>query len=344
LQRVNVLIGGKLDLAVKARRSGGFAGPIELTVAGLPPGITAPAGLVIPADKPELAISLAAAPEAVASASLATITGTAKIGDAAVTRVALGPAAGTLVPRTPHENAVARLLVTSMMRPRVKGRPVDQDTGRKVNRGTTFPAEVIVERLEGFTGEIVLKQSARQSYQVQGITGGEVHVPPGVERTFYPCFMPEWLETSRTSRMGMIAVVQVPDPTGRTRHLVVEMTGFITMSMEGALLKLAHTSRDLVARRGEAFDVHLRLTRSPKLPEPAKIELQLSEEQAGLFAAEPLTLLPGQEEVAWRITPAADPRLAGLQTIVVRATVLQDGHLPAVSETRVEVEYPPAPK
>jgi hypothetical protein len=344
LQRVNVLIGGKMDLVVKARRTGGFAGPIELTVAGLPPGVTASAGLVIPADKPELAISLAAAPEAVASAALATVTGTAKIGDTAVTRVALGAAAGSLVPRTPREHDVSRLLVTSMMRPRVKGRPVDQDTGRKVNRGTTFPAEVIVERLEGFTGEIVLKQSAKQSYQVQGITGGEVQVAPGVERTIYPCFMPEWLETSRTSRMGMIAVVQVPDPAGRIRHLVAEMTGFITMSMEGALLKLSRTSRDLVARPGEPFDVHLRLTRSPKLPEPAKIELKLSEDQAGLFTAEPLTLLSGQEEAALRIVPAADPRLSGLQTLVIRATVLQEGHLPAVSETVVEVEFPSAPK
>ncbi|MGE5193945.1 MAG: PPC domain-containing protein, partial [Deltaproteobacteria bacterium] len=344
LQRLNVLIGGKLDVVVKARRIGGFKGPIELIVAGLPPGITVPAGLVIPADKAELAIPLVAAPEAVASAALVTVTGTARIGEASVTRVAMCPAAGSLVPRTPYENDVPKLLVTSMMRPRVKGRPVDQDTIRRVNRGTTFPADVIVERLEGFTGEIVLKQSAKQSYQVQGITGGEVKVPPGVERTTFPCFMPEWLETSRTSRMGMIAVVQVRDPSGKIRHLVAEMTGFITMSMEGALLKLSHTSRDLVARPGEPFDVHLRLTRSPKLPEPARVDLNLSEDQASLFAAEPVTLLPGQEEVDFRVTPAAGPRLAGLQALVIRARVLQDGHLPAISETHVDVEFSTAEK
>lgn len=342
LERVNVLIGGKLDLVVKARRTGGFVGPITLTFAGLPAGISVPPGLVIPADKTELPIPLQAAAEATASASLATVTGTAQVGTAGVTRVALCPASGSLIPRTPQENDVSKMLVTSMMRPRFKGRPVDQDTGRKVNRGTTFPADVIVERLEGFSGEIILKQAARQSYQVQGITGGDVKVPPGVERTIYPCFMPEWLETSRTSRMGMIGVVQVPDPTGRVRHLVVELTGFITMSMEGALLKLSHTSRDLVARPGEPFNVHLRLTRSPKLPEPARLELKLPEDLAGLFSADEVVVLPGQDEVDFRITPAADPRLSGIQSIVVRATVLQDGYLPAVSETTVSVEFPSA--
>lgn len=342
LQRVNVLIGGKLDLVVKAKRIGGFKEPIALTIEGLPAGIAALAGLVIPADKAELAIALEAAAGAVAQAALVKVTGTAQVGGASVVRVAQSPAAGNLSPRTPMENDVQKLLVTSMMRPRFKGRPVDQDTGRKVHRGTTFPAEVIVERLEGFTGEVVLKQAARQSYQVQGITGGEVKVPPGVELTIYPCFMPEWLESSRTSRMGTIGVAQVPDPTGRIRHLVVEMTGFITMTMEGALLKLSSVSRDLVVRPGEPFDVHLRLSRSPKLPEPARLELKLTEDQAGLFSAEEAVVAPGQEEFVLRITPGTDPRLAGVQTVVIRATALQDGYLPAVSEAKVTVEFPAA--
>ena len=58
--------------------------------------------------------------------------------------------------------------------------------------------------------------AATQSYQVQGITGGEVAVPPGVSRPSTPCYMPEWLETIRTSRMGIIAVASVPDPKGKS--------------------------------------------------------------------------------------------------------------------------------
>src|SRR5262245_3458783 len=151
--------------------------------------------------------------------------------------------------------------------------------------------------------------------------------------------MPEWLETSRTSRMGIIGVVQVPDAAGKTRHLVVEMTGFVTMGMEGALLKLTPLSRDLVARPGQPISVHLRLTRSPKLPDPANVQCKLPEDLATHVSAQPAGVPPGQEEVDYRSVPSTDARLAGLQTITLRATVLQDGRWPAVSETRVPVEF-----
>ena len=44
-------------------------------------------------------------------------------------------------------------------------------------------------------------------------------------RVFYPCFMPEWRETTGTSRMVLIGVVRMSDPRGDIRHLVVPMNG-----------------------------------------------------------------------------------------------------------------------
>jgi hypothetical protein len=217
---------------------------------------------------------------------------------------------------------------------------VDQDTGRKVHRGSTFPAEVIVERLEGFQGEIVLQMAAQQSYQVQGITGGDVIVPPGVEKTIYPCFMPEWLETSRTSRMGMIGVAKVADPKGKVRYAVNEITGFITMTMEGALLKLSAEDHELTVAEGQPFDVRLKISRLTKLPEPVRLELRLPEELAGQFKTEPMTVGVDKEAAVFCITPAAN--LRGLHTFTIRATALQDGKYPAISETSVAVEFLPA--
>jgi len=350
-QRVNVVLGGPTNVLVKATRLGGFAGPIKLAFSGLPPGVTAPAELIIPADKNELAVALVAGAEAPAAAALVKVTGEAKVGEAMVTRQALAAAAGNLVPRGPEGNLVSELLVASMMKPRVKGRPVDQDTGRKANRGATFPADVIVERLEGYQGEIVLKMAARQSYQVQGITGDDIIVPPGVTNAIYPCFMPEWLETTRTSRMGMIAVVQVPDPQGRVRHLVAEMTGFITMTLEGPLLKLAHVPLESPVVSGQAFDVRLKISRGAKLAEPVRLELRLPEELTGLLSvvssdgpssgqnSGPLVVPIDRQEVELRIVTMADPRLAGVHAFTIRATGLQDGKWPAISETTVEVDF-----
>ena len=208
VQRISVPIGGKFDLAVKAMRTGSFKGPIALTVKGLPAGVSVPAHLVIPADKSDFVVSLQAAKDAGTTAAIVTLEGTATLGTAPATRIAQTRVPLSLTPRHPDENQLPELLLAVTLTPRFKGHPVDQDTGRKVHRGSTFPADVIIERLDGFQGEIVLKMAAQQSYQVQGISGGDVVVPPGVTQTIYPCFMPEWLETTRTSRMGMIAEAQ----------------------------------------------------------------------------------------------------------------------------------------
>ena len=81
--------------------------------------------------------------------------------------------------------------------------------------------------------------------------------------------MPEWLESTRTSRMGMIALAKVPDPKGKIRYAVNDITGFITMTMEGALLKISADDRELAVRPGKPFDVRLKVARLAKLAESA---------------------------------------------------------------------------
>jgi hypothetical protein len=346
--RVSVQLGGKFDLPVQVIRTGGFNGPIALSVKGLPAGVSVPDKLVVPGDKAAFLIPLVAAKDAGCAAGLVTIEGTAdltpitpgifsrsgppRLGGPTVTRSASA--------RGPGESQLASILVATTLKPLFKGQPVDQDTGRKVYRGTTFPAEVIVERLDGFQGEIVLQMAAQQSYQVQGITGGDVIVPPGVSKTIYPCFMPEWLETTRTSRMGMIAVAKVADPKGKVRYQVNAMAGFITMTMEGALLKVSTDEQDMTVAAGQPFDVHVKVSRLAKLAEPVRLELRLPEELAGQLKAEPVVVAVGKEQAVMRITPAMG--LRGLHSFTIRGTALQDGKYLAVSEANVSVEFVPA--
>jgi hypothetical protein len=151
--------------------------------------------------------------------------------------------------------------------------------------------------------------------------------------------MPEWLETSRTSRMAMIAVVKFPDPRGNVRHLVAELEGMVTMSMEGAILKASHEPREVTAQPGKAFTVRVKIARSPELPEPVRLELRLPDELMGLMTAEAVVVPAGQGEAAFSIAAKNDPRLIGEHTIIIRATALQNGRLPVISETMVPVEF-----
>ena len=105
-------------------------------------------------------------------------------------------------------------------------------------------------------------------------------------------------------RMGMIAVAKVPDPTGKVRFAASEVTGFITMTLEGALLKISAENSELTAPAGQAFEVPVRISRLTKLVEPARLELQLPEELAGLLKAEPVPVAVGQETAVMRIIPS----------------------------------------
>jgi hypothetical protein len=303
----------------------------------LPTGVSAPANLVIPAGKNDVIVQIQAAKDAATLAGLVTVAGTAKIDSKAVTRTALAPATFNRAPSSPDDNRLPMLALATTLKPLFKGRPVDQDTGRKVPRGSTFPAEVIVERLDGFTGEVVLQMAAQQSYQVQGISGGDVVVPPGVSLTHYLCFMPEWLETTRTSRLGMVGVARIVDAKGKIRYQVNDITGFITMTMEGALLKVSAESHDLAVPAGKPFDVRLKVSRLAKLAEPVRLELRLPEELAGKLKAEPLVVPVGKEEAVFRITPVV--ALNGAHTFTIRATALQNRKYLAVSEALISVEF-----
>ena len=333
--RLNVLLGGTSDLIVKVVRKGGMKLPITLTLTGLPEGVTAPPNLVIPATAAELKITLTGVETAPAVAALTTVTGTAE----GQTRTATAPIPGNQAARAPDEERTASVLIAPTLHPRVKLVAVEADGGRKVHRGSTHPAEVTLERINDFTGEVSLQMSAAQSYQRQGITGPDMIVPAGVDRAFYPCFMPEWLETTRTSRMELIGVVKVPDAKGKIRYLATPMSGRITMSIEGAILKVTAPT-ELPIKPGETIAVPVSVLRSAKLAVPVRLELKLPEELAGMFKAEPVTVAPGQATAVFKITCAKDAKFDGEVTITVRGTALQDGKYAVVSEAAVTVELP----
>jgi hypothetical protein len=331
--RVGVPIGGKADLVVTVQWHGPFREMISLRLVGLPPGITAPTSIGIPPVATTLAIPLTCSADAATTTARIQVIGTAKHSGRGHIARAVVP--GNLAPRSPDENSLDTVLVASIMKPRCHVTTVVADGTVKVNRGATYPAELIVERLEGFTGEISLQMAALQSYQVQGITGPEFPVPPGAKRAFYPCFMPEWLETTRTSRMNLIAVTKVPDPRGNVRHLVTELNGRITMSIEGGLLKVSAAANELTLRPGQELAVPIKIARSTRLAEPVKLELVVPEELQGLLRMEPVVVPNGQAETTLRVATVNDPRLTGEHTVTIRGTTMQAGNLPVLSETTV---------
>ena len=321
----NIPISGKIPLKVDVIREGGFKGPVTLEFAGLSKDVSLPKESVIPGNAATLSVLLECDKTAGVSASLVLISGTATI-DGRIVKV----------------TADTDVLVATTMKPPFKLKSPDADNTRKVERGATHLADLIIERTDGFTGEILLDMAGTQSRHRQGICGPVFPVAPGKVRILYPVTVPEWLESTRTSRIALVAMARIPDPKGTPRWVMMSMDGQVTMSIGGALMKLTHTGDELTVVCGEPVEVPLKLSRSPQIAGQVKVELIVPSDLKDLVSSTPLEWPADKLSGSLRLTTKADPQLVGTWKLLARATGMRDG-FPVVSEAEFEIDVIPPP-
>ena len=335
-------LGAKTELQVSLTREAGFKQPVSISITGLPKGVKAPEKIEIGEKADSVKIPLESSKDEGLDISLVTITGTAKVEDQTITRVARGTMkGGSLYPGQASDNEVAQLLFATTMKAPFKVKPVEADGGRRVPRGATHLAELIIERTDGFHEEITLDMAGNQSRHRQGIFGPAMKVAGGTDKIEYPVFPPEWLETTRTSRLALVAMGLVKDPKGKPHWLMVPMDGQITMSMEGALMKLTSTSEDALLKPGDSFAWNMRLMRNPKLDGTAKLELIVPEPLKGLVRAKPMEIPKDQTTISFPLEVGKSPMLVGEWMLTARVTLLRNGH-PVISEANLIVEFTPS--
>lgn len=307
-------------LTVQAIRSGGFQGKVALEIDGLSDNINIPGEIEIPEKQTQVDIPVSCSIDGDSFASLATVRASAELED------------GT---RISDQSVV---LVAPVMKPRAVVRPYYPDAGRTVHRGATYLAPVVLERLEDYKGEIELQMAARPDRVRQGISGRDIVVPAGVDQTEYPLFLPEWVQTDRTSRIVLNTVVNVPDGQGNVRHLVNRMDRRITMNVEGALLKLSAAETEFSLKPGQSIDVHLSVLRSGKFNGPVEITLDPNNAGSKIFAVEPVSVAPGQSETVLRVTASQGDWSSGERELTLRASgSLGDAKVRIMSTARIFV-------
>ncbi len=321
----SVPVGGKGALTVEVVRTGGFKGPITVKLNGLPDGVTVAKDVVIPAGAPSVAVPFECDKTAGVTTAFVTVRGVAVIGDTPVS-----------------VSTEDRVLMATTLKPPFKVRSPEADGTRKVYRGSTHLADLMVERTDGFAGEILLDMAGAQQRHRQGIRGPVFKVAPGVGSVLYPVSLPEHLESTRTSRIGLVAMAKIPDPKGKQVWVMAAMDGQVTMSVEGALMKLSPGPDEVTAVCGEPAAVTLKLARSSKLSGPVKVELVVPPELHGLVSAAALEWPADKANATLVLTSKADPKLPGVWKLAARATATRDG-FPVVSECEIEVEFTRGP-
>ena len=317
---INVPIGGKANFMIKADRSAGLDGAIEIKFDDLPTGISVPGELTIAKGKDSITVELTASVDAPATASLAVCRGQ-------MSAELASDARESTLPDSPIRTI--KLLVATTITPPFMVDAEGKDDVTKWPRGSTFPGVVLLERNEGFSEPIQLEMSSRQGRHRMGIRGPEVTVPSDISRFTYPVYLPEWLETTRTSRMVVNGMAQVSDPMGNVRYSLVRQQTRMGFLPTGALLKLSADQTEFVVTPETRLVVPLSINRSPALQGDIRLELMSS---SGC-SAEPQIITAGQDSAKLLIDISRG--LADEQELVIRATAWQEPEFPVISESRV---------
>ena len=318
--------------------------PIALTVEGLPEGVTVEGEPIIEAGQKEAKITLAVSEQVRVQATPVRIFGrTVDPEQKESTSTELHPAVATAGGNLcdPISATTGQILLVLTMDAPFSLELVDKNRQRVVHRGTTYPAPFKIKRDDGFEGELRIVMQAAQSRHRMGIRGTTVVVAPDQNEALYPCFMPEWISTARTSRMVVMAVGQVADPQGHLRHLTKPADARVTMICEGALLKVSHEAKELSVARGNSFQLPVNVLRNSKLQTTVKIDLEVPPELDGLLQYTPVMLKSNEHQAVLNVQTSDHEHLRGTVPVTVRASTLQDGRWPVYSYTDVEVDFIP---
>jgi hypothetical protein len=323
---LTVLPNGNAKLKLAVERSGGFVGPISLTIDGLPEGVTA-SPAAVPANANAVDLTFTAKADARLQAAKLTISGKATHNGADLTATAT-VAGNRFLPDEP-----ALLLAVGIPTP---FKIVDQYVMTSAPRGETYRRKYRIER-NGFDGPIEVRLADKQARHLQGVTGPVVVVPPGQSEVEYPAFLPPWMEMGRTCRVCVMAVGRVKDADGREHAVSFSSTDqnqqMIVVVGPGRLdLELDKLS--VRAEPGGVVRVAVKVSRGTDLGGPVKVEAVIPDHWSGV-TAEAVTVPAGEQagEVVLRFARECGPFNMPL---TLRATAAAKT-TPVTAEAKLEV-------
>ncbi len=309
---------------VTALRSGGCDGPIELSFADLPAGVTV-SETTIAANKSETQVKFKADDTAKIDVHRLTVTGSCKVGQQTIQRQAATPEAPVL----DH-----LLLAVAMPTP---FKVIGAFETNYVSRGATYFRHYTLDR-GGFEGPLTISLADRQIRHLQGVTGPEVIVPAGETEFDYNIKLAPWMQPARTARIVVMAVGVVTDSDG-TQHKVCYTSNTandqIIMMVATGELSVDVSPKSLLATRGKTSPLKVKIGRGQSISGPITLQLILPAHVRGI-TAEKVTLPADIEEVELPIQFADDALGPFNMRLRVRATARVDGQ-PYTAEDQFEI-------
>jgi len=335
----NVVQGAKGEIELKARRTGEFAGPIELQVDGMPEGVRFEP-TQIAAGQDTIKLVFVADDQARPCDATLKIRGVATHNQTELLSVAMARHQG-------HDSDEVSLgpLLVDHLQITVRHKPMLRlhcsEAYQYAYRGTVYPYAMEVERLNGFTGPIHVEVADRQIKDLDGIIVQETTIESGQSQFKLPIYLPESMHINVQAHSNVYAHAYVvfQDSWGQTQSqlFVSEMRCMIRPLP--AVAKLSAVKPNVPGKPGETIECKLRLDRTSLFRGAMTVELVEPAIATGCVA-QSITMEPGQSTASIRVDLPTSPRLPAGTKLKFKATGILPGYSSVVSEAIVQLNDP----
>lgn len=332
---INVVQGARVDVDVAVDRRGGFAGPVELFVEGLPEGIRLE-GQQVAANQSVAKLAFIADAEARSCDVTLRIKGKAEINSKSIERSAHAT-------HLAHDVDGVSLGASEVdhVQLNVVHKPVFKlycnEAYQYAHRGTIYPYLMEVERLEGFAGPIRVQVADRQIKCLDGIEIPETTVAPAQSQFMLPLYLPETMHINVQAHSNVYAQghVEFIDKFGQTQTLLVVSTMRCMIRTLPTVVKLRTLERELTAQPGGSITCPLALDRTSHFSGP--MQIQLIDPPPGITIT-PASFATGETktDVVVKIDPAMKPQTD--LKLKFRGQGALDGDTQVITETTLPLK------
>ncbi|MFQ3592300.1 MAG: pre-peptidase C-terminal domain-containing protein, partial [Gemmataceae bacterium] len=341
--------GGHQALNIVVERQGRFTGEVELSVEGLPPGVTCPPQVLAGAVR-EAALVISAAPGTADWQGPIRVKGTALINGNKISREARS--AGLVWPVPPGNNipCITRLERETWLA--IRGKPVLALTP-SLDKSSYFPGDkgvckIKVDRVMP-EAKAAIQLGVNQTQNRQGSelpqnlrfnNNQPIAVNPGqAEATLNLTIGPDVPPGEYT--VVFRAQTQVPyskDPKGKPANVnTVTLSPPVRLEvLPKALAKFSVATTNLNAKIGQKTELPVRVERLYGFDGEFKVKVELPSGVQGVNIAE-LTIPAGANEAKLLVEVPANAMPGNRANLVVKATALWKGKTPTVHETKFNV-------
>ena len=327
---VNIEQGAETKLKIGIDRTYGFKGEVELSVEGLPEGVTA--------DSVKIAKNRQDAQLVI------------KVGESAIPQIAELKVVGKILDIEPESKREAAFAATAGDQPvagltlgvaiKTPFRIHSPFETRYASRGTTYTRHYHIDRGE-FKGPIEIEPADRQVRHLQGVVGQKVIVPAGESEFDYTVSLPPWMEIGRTSRFCLMGSAFVADDSG-TKHRVSfssqEQDDQVIVLVDPVRISLQLPASTFVVKRGGSIEIPIKVQRGTGLAGAVRIHVSSPPHING-WSAEPIVVAADEESGTLSLRVDQKSNHLFNAPLVVNAVLNDANGKPIRTESRISVRF-----